>query len=305
MIRNKFFEDPDGGYAKVGVKKNFDIVWKKVLAYEEQTGQSLDNGFTKEQYVFMFNSMRVRHTSIFFNYKSHVMSYVRYLIANGVLPTEQERILASVTVDDLKINEISGVQYYKNLGMLHQAIQDSIKVSECYDETLFDLPAVILYLAWFGLTEEQIINFPKEDVLDDGVMINGEKTEMPFEILQVFKRLRDAEGYYQQARGVIFRAYVYSENLIRTERNSKINVSKMQGLVNRLNTLMDGTYSLRYNVIHQSGIFYRAHLLECESTQFNLEDPEFASKVLCEDLSSKVKRTARIRDYKLYKQLFY
>ena len=253
----------------------------------------------------MFNSMRVRHTSIFFNYKSHVMSYVRYLIANGVLPTEQERILASVTVDDLKINEISGVQYYKNLGMLHQAIQDSIKVSECYDETLFDLPAVILYLAWFGLTEEQIINFPKEDVLDDGVMINGEKTEMPFEILQVFKRLRDAEGYYQQARGVIFRAYVYSENLIRTERNSKINVSKMQGLVNRLNTLMDGAYSLRYNVIHQSGIFYRAHLLECESTQFNLEDPEFASKVLCEDLSSKVKRTARIRDYKLYKQLFY
>lgn len=305
MIRNKFFEDPDGGYAKVGVKKNFDIAWKKVLAYEEQTGQSLDNGLTKEQYVSMFNSMRVRHTSTFFNYKSHVMSYVRYLIANGVLPAEQESILASVTVDDLKINETSGVQYYKNLGMLHQAIQDSINVSECYDETLFDLPAVILYLAWFGLTEEQIINFPKEDVLDDGVMINGEKTEMPFEILQVFKRLRDAEGYYQQARGVIFRAYVYSDNLIRTERNSKINVSKMQGLVNRLNTLMDGAYSLRYNVIHQSGIFYRAHLLECESTQFNLEDPEFASKVLCEDLSSKVKRTARIRDYKLYKQLFY
>ena len=305
MIRNKFFEDPGGGYAKVGVKKNFDIAWKKVLAYEEQTGQSLDNGLTKEQYVSMFNSMRVRHTSTFFNYKSHVMSYVRYLIANGVLPAEQESILASVTVDDLKINETSGVQYYKNLGMLHQAIQDSINVSECYDETLFDLPAVILYLAWFGLTEEQIINFPKEDVLDDGVMINGEKTEMPFEILQVFKRLRDAEGYYQQARGVIFRAYVYSDNLIRTERNSKINVSKMQGLVNRLNTLMDGAYSLRYNVIHQSGIFYRAHLLECESTQFNLDDPEFASKVLCEDLSSKVKRTARIRDYKLYKQLFY
>ena len=31
MIRNKFFEDPDGGYAKVGVKKNFDIAWKKAL----------------------------------------------------------------------------------------------------------------------------------------------------------------------------------------------------------------------------------------------------------------------------------
>lgn len=139
-----------------------------------------------------------------------------------VLPEEQESILASVTVDDLKINEAGGVQYYKNLGMLHQAIQDSIKVSECYDKTLYDLPAAILYLAWYGLTEEQIINFPKENVLDDGVIINGVKTEMPFEILQVFTRLRDSEGYYQQARGVIFRAYVYSDNLIRTERNSKI-----------------------------------------------------------------------------------
>lgn len=305
MIRNKFFEDPDSGHSKVSVKQNFDRAWKKVLAYEEQTGKSLDNGFTKEQYISMFNSMRIRHTSIFFNYKSHVMSYVRYLISNGVLPAEQESILASVTVDDLKINETSGVQYYKNLGLLHQAIQASIKEAKCYDKTLFDLPAVILYLAWFGLTEEQIISFSKADVLDDGVMINGEKANVPFEILQVFKRLRDSDGYYQQARGVIFRAYVYSDNLIRTERNGKINVSKMQGLVNRLNALMNGAYSLRYNVIHQSGIFYRAHLLECESTQFNLDDPEFASKVFCEDLSSKVKRTARIRDYKLYKQLFY
>lgn len=305
MIRNKFFEDPDGGYAKVSVKQIFDRVWKKVLSFEEKTGQSLDNGFTKEQYVSMFNSMRIRHTRIFFNYKSHVMSYVRYLIANGVLPEEQESILASVTVDDLRIDEAGGVQYYKNLGMLHKAIQDSIKVSECYDETLYDLPASILYLAWYGLSEDQIINYPKEDVLDDGIMLNGEKIEVPFDVLQVLKRLRDSDGYYQQARGLIFHTYVYSDNLIRTERNSKITLSMMQGLVNRLNVLMDHTYSLRYNVIHQSGIFYRAYLLECESTQFNLDDPEFASKVFCEDLSSKVKRTARIRDYKLYKQLFY
>lgn len=304
MIRSKFFEDPNG-YAKVSVKKIFDRVWKKVLSFETKTGLSLDNGFTKEQYVSMFNSMRIRHTSILSNYKSYIMIYVRYLTANGVLPEAQESILASVTVDDLKINEASGVQYYKNLGTLHQAIQDSVKVSECYDETLYDLPAAILYLAWYGLTEEQAINFPKEDVLDDGVMINGVKTEVPFEILQVFTRLRDANGYYQQARGVIFRAYVYSDNLIRTEHNATITLSMLQGLVNRLNALRDGTYSLRYNVIRQSGIFYRAHLLECESTQFNLDDPEFASKVFCEDLSSKVKRTARIRDYKLYKQLFY
>lgn len=305
MIRNKFFEDPNGGYANVSVKKTFDRAWKKVLSYEEMTGQSIDDGFSKEQYVSMFNSMRIRHTSIFFNYKSNIMSYVRYLIANGVLPEEQEAILTSVSVEDLKINESNGVQYYKNIGMLHQAIQESVKVSECYDETLYDLPSVILYLAWYGLTEEDVINFPKENVTDDGVVVDGQKIEMPFAVFQIFRRLRDADGYYQQARGVIFHSYTFSENLIRTERNSKITLTMLQGLVNRLNKLMDGEYSLRFNVVRQSGIFYRAYLMECGSTQFNLEDPEFSSKVFCEDLSAKVKRTARIRDYKLYKQLFY
>jgi hypothetical protein len=155
------------------------------------------------------------------------------------------------------------------------------------------------------LSEEQIINYPKEDVLDDGIIVNGKKIEVPLAVLQVLKRLRDSNGYYQQAKGLIFRKYVYSDNLIRTERNSTITISMMQGLVNRLNALMNHAYSLRYGVVRQSGIFYRAYLLECESTQFNLDDPEFVSKVFCEDLSSTVRRTARIRDYKLYKQLFY
>jgi hypothetical protein len=305
MIRNKFFEDPDGGYAKVSVKPNFDRAWKKVLSFEKKTNQSLDDGFTKEQYVDMFNSMRIRHTRLLFNYKSNVMIYVRYLIANGALPKEQEDILASVSVDDLKIDESSGVQYYKNIGTLHKAIQDSIRVSECYDSTLYDLPASILYLAWYGLDEEEVIHYERDDVLDNGIMVRGEKIEVPFNVLQVLTRLRDAAGYYQQARGVIFHSYVCSNNLIRTERNGEVSLAQLQGLVNRLNNLMDKTYSLRFNVIHQSGIFYRAYLLECESTQFNLDDPVFASKVFHEDLSDKVKRTARIRDYKLYKQLFY
>ena len=196
-------------------------------------------------------------------------------------------------------------EYYKNLNTLFEAIKDSISVSECYDPTLYDLSAVILFLAWYGLDEEEIIDYRKEFVLDDGLIIRGSKIEVPFNVLQFFTRLRDADGYYQQARGVIFHTYTYSENLIRTERNATITITMLQGLVNRLNALMDGAYSLKYRVVHQSGIFYRAYLLECESADFNLDDPAFASKVFCEDLTSKAKRTARARDYKLYKQLFY
>ena len=50
--------------------------------------------------------------------------------------------------------------------------------------------------------------------------------------------------------------------------------------------------------------------MECESVEFDLGDPVFASKVFCEDFTGegtkyKVAHAARIQDYKLYKRLFY
>lgn len=97
---------------------------------------------------------------------------------------------------------------------------------------------------------------------------------------------------------------MYSEYLIRTERNPQIDLDNMRGMLYRLNAIAGRVYSLRYDVVYISGIFYRAYRLECESSSFDLDDPEFASKVFCEDLNNKAKRVARVRDYKLYKQLF-
>lgn len=305
MIRNQFYQDPNGGYAKFSNKKVFDNVWKKVLAYEEKTGLCLDDGFTKEQYIDLFSSMKVRRTITLPNCKLCVMAYVRYLVNNNALPPEQEDILASVEIDDVLLaDEGSGVQYYKDLNMLRNAIQDTIRSSESYDESRFYPWAVALYLAWYGLSEEEIINYPKEDVLDDGIMIHGQKLEIPFDILQIFTRLRDAEGYYQQARGVIFRTYLYSDYLIRTEYKEQITPQLLRSALARFDIISGKVYSLRYNVVHMSGIFNRMYRMENDGFQLNLSDPEVASRVFCEDLSNVTKRHFRIRDYNLYKQLY-
>ena len=304
MIRKKFFEDSENGCSSFANPKVFSQVWKKVEAFEKDTGKSLDAGFTKEEFISMFNSMRIRHTFTFPNHKAAVMHYIRYLIANEVLPTDQEQILASISVDDLSIKDSKHIHYYKNLAMLQEAIADSVRSSDSYDDTLYDIPSAILYLAWFGFTEDEILNFKKADVLEDGVMKDGVKIEMPYEVCRLIERLRDAEGYYQQAKGLIFHKYMWSEYLIRTERNPQIDIVKMRGMLSRLNAIAGRVYSLRYDVVYQSGIFYRAYRMECESSNFNLDDKEFASMVFHEDLSTKAKHTARIRDYKLYKQLF-
>ena len=105
MIRKKFFEDSENGCSSFANPKVFSQVWKKVEAFEKETGKSLDAGFTKEEFVTMFNSMRIRHSFTFPNHKAAVMHYVRYLIANGVLPSEQEQVLASISVEDLSIKD--------------------------------------------------------------------------------------------------------------------------------------------------------------------------------------------------------
>lgn len=305
MIRNTFFED--SVYTSMGEVQQRELrrTLKKVAKFEESTGQSLEDGFTREQYVELFNSMRIRRTYNLFHFKSLLMKYVQYLIDDGSLDSEQRNILDSISPDDL-----STVYYYKNINMLYEAVKDTIESSECYDTATFDPPAVAIFLAWYGLTKEEIADYLKADVHDDGIIIKGEKITPPFSVLQFFTSMRDAEGYYQQAKGRIFHAYPYSDYLIRTRFNHHVKPSDVSFLVARTNKVMDGEYSLELNMIRQSGIFFRAYQLECNSVKFDLNDPVFASKVFCEDFTGstkkfKVAHTARIRDYKLYKQLFY
>lgn len=107
---------------------------------------------------------------------------------------------------------------FKDIGRLHFAIQELVTRSDAYDPDEFDRDIVALYLTWYGLTDDEIKVYRKADVLDDGIMIHGEK-KTPFpEILGVFQRLRDANGYYTRGDtedGVIFHKYKDSDYLIR------------------------------------------------------------------------------------------
>lgn len=312
MNRTQFFEDSDGGYASFPQPKHFTKTWKKVTAFEESIGKTLDSGFTREEYVALFNSALARSSSTFFNDKKAVMYYIRYLVVHGVLPAEQEEVLASISVEDLRIKEgnKNRIRYFKNLTHLRDAIDDTVKVADRVDETVFDVPSAVLYLAWFGLTEEQILTLPKTAVEEDGITLDGKKIEMPYFVTELLMRLRDAEGFYTKGKGIIFRKFIYSDNLIRTEDSYQMTVFQMRASLSRMDRIMDHVYSLRFDTVRQSGIFYRAYMTECESTDFDLKDIKFASKIFCEDLTGKNPKDPgkihreRIRDYGLYKQLF-
>jgi len=89
-------------------------------------------------------------------------------------------------------------------------------------------------------------------------------------------------------------------------------VFHMRRSLSRMDKILDHIGALRFEVVRLSGIFYRAYMLECESTKFNLDDLAFASKVFCEDFVNPKAKTdvqriyrQRMNDYTLYKRLFY
>ncbi len=314
MNRTQFFEDVDGGYPSLAYPKHFTQTWNKVEAFEARIGKTLDDGYTREEYITLFNSILIRCSSSFANAKKAVMFYIRYLIKHGALPAEHESILAGIMTDDLSIKDGANaerIRYFRNLNHLRDAIEDTIKTANRVDETMYDIPSAVLYLAWYGLTEEQVLTLPKTAVLEDGIILDDKKIEMPYFLTELLVRLRDAEGFRTQGRGVIFRRYIFSENLIRTEDSAQLSVSQMRASLSRMDKVMDHKYSLKFDTARQSGIFYRAYMLECESTNFDLDDPEFASRVFLEDFTLGRSKTDpgrnlrnRLRDYKLYKQLF-
>ena len=76
MIRNKFFEDPVFTSMSREHQQVFNQVWKKILAFEKRTDQSLDDGFTREQYVDLFNALEIRRINNFYQYKTLLSKYI-------------------------------------------------------------------------------------------------------------------------------------------------------------------------------------------------------------------------------------
>lgn len=302
----KFFEDKISGLPSCPktIQAVFEDRVDSIKEYERATGKSLDDVLSKDDYIQLLNSCGIRRSSYFKQCKMAIMRYIRYQIAAGVLPAEQEQVFKSVSMDDLSVDGGKGVQYFKNLAELRKCIEDTVHSAMNYDETLYDCPISALYLAWFGFTDRQMLELRKDDVLEDGVMLDGKLVAIPSFAMQIITRYRDADGYYQQARGVIFRRYQYSDYLFRTERSYRMSLPQFKASIVRFNDIMDQTYSLQYTSVHLSGIFNRAYAMECESTSFNLDDPAFASEVFGEPLAD-LKLKHMVSDYKHYKKLFH
>ena len=85
MNRKKYFDDPEGN-SSYPQAAQFQRTWNKVLKFEESFGKTLDEGYTREEYIRLFSSLLVQKTGTFLNDRKVVLHYVRYMISHQVLP---------------------------------------------------------------------------------------------------------------------------------------------------------------------------------------------------------------------------
>lgn len=309
MIRDDFFTDPKGGYPSLAEKQFFLRIWKRVEAFEKETGKSLDGDLEREDFIALFQSLQIRRASYFARVKTNLTPYFRYLATHGAVSAVTLENLRSVSFSDLNMTDShEAVIYFKDLEQLRTAIAKATKSGDGdLRESVYAAPTAALYLAWFGLTMEQTVALKKSDVTADGVMVDSRLVELPLEVTETLLALRDMKGFVTTGRGVMLKRLVPSEYLFRSDRSAHMTAKALTNAISRLKAAGDNRDALNYSVAYRSGLYNRVYTMERESDEFPIDDPEFAAKVFerdPSDMHDHNKFTTQIANYNYYKTLF-
>lgn len=303
----QFLIDLQAGTAPQACSDPNNIVWRHISVFEDTHGKPLESGYTRQDYLALFASMNIRTASYFSKLRSAVKAYITYLVDKKLLSSDHLDTIGKIKFTEISNQKgsTSAIAYFYSLEELDHAIEDTLNASKSYDETRFDMAICALYLAWFGFDRDEIIRLLKCDVQKNGVLRHGSLVLMPTSVCAVIQRYCQAEGYSQQAKGIIFHKYQPSEYLFRSTRAATIDYSQLTSAINRFKAVSEGKHLLEYDAVRKSGILYRVHRLELvdELKSFSeLEhDLPLASVVFENTMKTEQQVSAWIEDYTVYK----
>lgn len=287
--------------------ENFARVWKRAEAWELERGKRFDSELSKDDYLDFMEFSNVRKYSTFVNYKRLLMYYVRFLADEGLVPVEQPEVLASIQPSQVDITKSDKIYYFRDIQHLYKAVKETLDAIDVPDpiENPYFAHTSAIFLAWYGATMDEISSFQKSDVLDAEILLHGEKIPVPYQVLKQLKTYKQMNAYLQYGGNgcIIRRPYENSKFLLRSFHTERMNYKAIKNLFYRFNNILDCKYNLRYEIVWQSGVFFRVMQQEKQDPWIQLRNPEIATKLFCTDLSSPSKLTRWLKDYEQYKTL--
>jgi hypothetical protein len=176
-------------------------------------------------------------------------------------------------------------------------------MSDAVDLAVYDNAVTAAYLAWCGLTQVQAVDLKRTDVLEDTILLEGQELTLPPRIMAHLHQTLDCEGYYRKTASISFHRYLPSEYVLRTNRNDHLTPRRIVSMLDRFSAISDHIFPLRYPVILESGMFFRAYQAERNAETFPIGDLAFAEQVFCRKFRTRQQLISTSHDYELYKMM--
>lgn len=290
--------------------KEMTNLFERIGRYEDQLGKHIEDDLTREDFVFLFENIRIASIYSFKNIKSKFVTYLEWLRDKNYASPNLEA-LSGIKFKDISLKQVFEQKYFKDFQSLQDKINDTLWAAERIDDMVFATQITAIYLAWCGVKVEEAVALKKADVGEDHISVGGRKIYPNATIMSFIRDYRDAVSYEAQARGVINLKYIPSEYLLRTVRKDSITPKDLSFLLAKFsksaadqNVQSDGN-TFAYAKIYWSGVFHRAYIYECENGTIKKNDIATINRVFGENHDLTVRANFRLSDYTAFKEHFF
>ncbi len=315
FIRNNFQAETDD-YVLIS---NF---FKRVTAYEEQYGKTLEEGYTKDEYLRLINSLGTVALSTFRNTKARLRKYIEQLNSDGIISAEAVSALEEISYDMIEFGTAFSNRFFKDFGDLQWELDMVLQAADKIDNAIFFPAFSAVYLAWCGLTLQETLDMKREDIGTNYINV-GNRTIIPnATIMAYLNEYKNAANYYVQAKAEIELWYKESPWLMRTYKSEHISRSSLSTIISHLSaydevktrkfnedTQKYETETVRrnrgftYDKVYWSGAFYRAYIYEGQNGKVSAADKETLAILFPKSRGRKAADSFKL--YQEYKNYFY
>lgn len=281
--------------------------WKRVQRFENDVGKTLEEGYTKEEFIRLISSFNVSNVSGFLGDKSRIKKYLEWLVEKNGFDSDIVADISTVKYDDIDAGRLFELKFFKDFQDLQDTIETTLVVADKVDERIFATQIAAIYMAWCGLQMEEALQIKKSDVEDDCIRVGNRKIYPNQTIMEFIKDYRDATEYQSAAKAIITLKYAPSEFLFRTARSGCVDSSKTMRIFIRNFGKSGGEDSniFHYDKVYWSGVYNRAYLYECANGMIRQGDIETISKLFNESYTSISVANKRLQAYRKFVQYFF
>lgn len=303
-------ERVDSGGLTEKSAKELQRLFERIAQAEESLGKHIEDNLTREDFLFLFENMRIASIYSFKNVQSVLRPYLEWLREKGYAEPNTEA-LAGIKYKSLNLNNTFDQKYFKDFQSLQDKINDTLGAAERIDDMVFATQITAIYLAWCGVKVEEAVALKKSDVGEDCITVGDRKIYPNATIMSFIQDYRDAVSYESQAKTVINLKYMPTECLLRTSRKEQLTSKLLSFMLASFSksaadkTVQDDGSTFAYAKIYWSGIFHRAYLYECENGTIKKNDMETINRVFGENHDITVKANFRLSDYLAFKEHFF